>query len=283
MKNLRYNAMSYVRENGNAHHRLRLARILGLEEEYHAFIEELMSIQNGDGGWPWLLEEGNPSGVSDTAKVLELLPDVGVEPDSQPIRKAVSYLLDHQNNDGGWSESPELEGLIPAEWTWVSTVHSGYQTADALNALFEAGCSGDAVARAIDFLRATQNEEGGWYSNVRPRPDPATDIATTDHIVHAFLKNGEPRESSVIKRAEGMLLEKIEEMEAPVDIAAALSCLRELGYGPESEHVRRLVEYLMAAQRPDGGWNWFGDLPSNPSQTVDCLESLEGLVKIAGR
>jgi len=283
MKSLRYDAVSYVRENGNAYQKLRLSHILGLEEEYRALIEELMSMQNGDGGWPWLLEAGNPSGVSDTAKVLELLPGVGAEPSSRQIREAISYLLDHHNDDGGWSESPELEGLIPREWTWVSTVHSGYQTADALNALFEAGYSGDAVARAIDFLRATQNEDGGWYSKVRPRPDPVTDIATTDHIVHAFLKNGEPRESTVMQRAEGMLLEKIEEMEAPVDVATALSCLRELGYRPENEHVRRLVDYLMGAQGPDGGWNWFGDLPSNPSQTVDCLESLEGLVKIKRR
>jgi len=283
MKSLQYDAVSYVSESGNAYQKLKLAHILGLEEEYQTLMEELMSKQNGDGGWPWLLEAGDPSGVSDTAKVLELLPGVGVEPASQPIRKAISYLLDHQNDDGGWSESPELEGLIPGEWTWVSTVYSGYQTADALNALFEAGYSGDAVARAIDFLRATQNEEGGWYSNVRPRPNPVTDIATTDHIVHAFLNNSEPRESTVIKRAERMLLEKKEKLEAPVDVAAALSCLRELGYGPESEHVRRLVDYLIGAQRPDGGWNWFDDLPSNPSQTVDCLESLEGLVKIARR
>jgi squalene cyclase len=281
MKNLRYDAVSYVRENGNAYQRLKLAHILGLEEEYQTLIEELMSLQNGDGGWPWLLEAGNPSGVSDTAKVLELLPGVGVEPASQPIRKALSYLLDHQNDDGGWSESPELEGLIPREWTWVSTVYSGYQTADALNALFEVRYSGDATVKALDFLRATQNEEGGWYSSVRPRPNPVTDIATTDHIVHALLKNGEPRESAVIQSAEGMLLEKKEEMDAPVDIAAALSCLRELAYRPENEHVRRLVDYLIGTQRPDGGWNWFGDLPSNPSQTVDCLVSLEGLVKIA--
>jgi hypothetical protein len=29
--------------------------------------------------------------------------------------------------------------VIPPQWTWVSTEHSGYQTADVLNALHECG------------------------------------------------------------------------------------------------------------------------------------------------
>ena len=279
MKGLRYDAVSYVLENGNSFHKLKLAHILGWEEDYPPLVEELESLQNEDGGWPWLLDPGNPSGVSDTAKVLELLSSVGVE-SPETIEKAVSFLVSKQNDDGGWSESPDLEGVVPEEWTWVSTKHSGYQTADALNALHEAGYSGAEVERALDFLRASQNEDGGWPSHVGPESSARTDTATTDHIVIAFLSHGESRESQVIRRAEMMLIERRADLDSPIDATAALSVLSALGYPRENEHVSEFVGWLVEAQRPDGGWNWFGDLPSNPSQTVDSLEQLVKFVEI---
>jgi hypothetical protein len=280
MMKLRYDAASYVLEKGNAYHKLKLAHILGKEEDYPPLVDDLLSTQNEDGGWPWLQEAGNPSGVSDTAKVLELLAQVGVEPSSEPIRNGASYLLERQNEDGGWSESSDLAGIILREWTWVSTKHSGYQTADAVNALFEAGFSGEETGRAVEFLLAAQNEEGGWDSHVGPRPNPGSDVATTDHIITALLRHGESRDSAAIRGAEGMLREKLGEMDSPVNMAAALSCFTELGYPPGDRCVAELVDRLIEAQRPDGGWNWFGDLPSNPSQTVDCLEQLEKFVKL---
>jgi hypothetical protein len=54
------------------------------------------------------------------------------------------------------------------------------------------------------------------------------------------------------------------------------------GHPPDDEYVSELVDWLIEAQRLDGGWNWFGDLPSNPSQTVYCLEQLSIFVEIDG-
>ena len=274
MKKLRYDAVSYVIRNGNAIHKLKLACILSLNLDQRHLIDELKTSQNKDGGWPWQLEDGKPSGISQTAKVLELLPSVGVKSISKMIRGAVSFLLAHQHEDGGWSENPELEEIVPSGWDWVSTRHSGYQTADVVNALIEAGYRGGEVGRGIDFLRTTQNEEGGWPSHVGPSPYTGSDIASTDHVVFAFLRYGEPRESPVFQRTERMLLEKRSEIDSPVNLTSVLSTLLALGYSPENEYVSELVERLIEAQRPDGGWNWFGDLPSNPMQTVDCLEQL---------
>ncbi|UCH56704.1 MAG: terpene cyclase/mutase family protein [Candidatus Bathyarchaeota archaeon] len=278
MRKLLYDAISYVLEHGNAFNRLKLAHIMGKKRDYQPLVDNLLSMQNEDGGWPWQLEAGSPSGVSDTAKVLELLAEVGLERTSSPIRKAASYLLDLQNEDGGWSESRELEGMIPREWTWISTKHSGYQTADAVNALSQAGYKGDEVWRAIDFLKASQNEEGGWHSHIGSDPNQVTDVATTDHILRALLRNGEPRESQTIKRAEEMLMGKIGETDSPVNTASVLCALKLLGYTGEDERFSQMVGWLVDHQRPDGGWNWFGELPSNPSQTVDCLEQLADFV-----
>ncbi len=191
-------------------------------------------------------------------------------------KRAVAFLFQNQKEDGGWSENPELKETIPNKWSWVSTEHSGYQTADAINALSEAGYSRDPrVAKAVNFFLRTQNEEGGWPSYVSPDyPYEGSDIAAMDHIVTALLRFRELKNSPVLKRAVDALLKHREDWKEPVDGAAVLCVFLMLDYPLNHEYVRELVANLTASQRPDGGWNWFGDLPSNPAQTVDCLEPL---------
>jgi len=277
MKRLRYDAVSYVQKNGNAHHKLKMLLLLkGKAENRRKLIEELKSLQNTDGGWPWQLLKGNPSGVSQTARTLELLMKAGENKDSDAVKRAVSFLLERQKPDGGWSESPELKGIIPREWNWISTRYSGYQTADVINALVEAGYAKDArIAKAFGFLRSAQNEEGGWPSYVgSDYPYEGSDIATTDHIVAAFLKVGEPKDSPLVKNAVKVLVKHREGWKEPIDAATALCVFLILDYPLNHEYVKELASDLINTQRPDGGWNWFGDFPSNPSQTLDCIEQL---------
>jgi len=276
MKKLRYNAVFYILENGNAHHKLQMF-LLGLEsEDKQKLVRELKSMQNQNGGWPWQLLKDNPSGISQTARTLELLLRTGENKDSNTVKRAVSFLLQRQKPDGGWSENPELNGIIPKEWSWISTRHSGYQTADVINALAEAGYAKDTrIVKAIGFLRNAQNEEGGWPSYVGPDyPFEGSDIATTDHIVSAFLKLGEPKNSPLIENAVKALVKHRESWKEPIDAATALCVFLMLDYPTSHEYVEELVANLIRTQRPDGGWNYFGDLPSNPGQTLDCLEQL---------
>ena len=248
----------------------------GKKEDCQKLVVELKSMQNPDGGWPWQLEKGKPSSVSQTARTLELLLKVDEDRKSEGVRRAVHFLLQKQNPDGGWSENPELEGIIPKERKWMSTRYSGFQTADAILALAEAGYANDArVLKAVEFLRSAQNEEGGWPSYVGPEyPFKGSDIAATDHIVAAFLKIGEPRNSAVVNNAVKALLKHRSDWESPIDAATALNVFLMLEYPLEHEFVKELVNSLVETQKPDGGWNWFGDLPSNPAQTVDCIEQL---------
>jgi len=277
MKKLRYDAVSYIQKNGNAHHKLQLSILFGNKvEEQRKLVKELKSFQNPDGGWPWSLKKGNASGISQTARTLQLFWKVGENKDSETTIRALSFLLGKQNPDGGWSENPELEGTIPKESKWMSTKYSGFQTADVVNTLIEAGYSGDErVKKAIDFLRRAQNEEGGWPSYVGPDyPYEGSDVAVTDHIVLAFLKFGEPRNSPIIKNAVKALVKHWDNWNEPIDAATALCVFLTLDYPINHEYVEELVTNLIRTQKPDGGWNYFGDLPSNLGQTLDCLEQL---------
>jgi hypothetical protein len=274
---LRYDAVSYVLKNGNPFHKLKLLVTLNLKpEKRRRLIEELKSLQNPDGGWPWQLKRGMPSGISQTARILELLLKTGESRNSDMTKHAVAFLFQKQNPDGGWSENPELKEIIPKDWDWISTERSGYQTADVASALIEAGYLDDPrVVKAVRFLYQTQNEEGGWPSFVGPDyPYEGSDIAAMDHIVGALLRFGEPKNSPVFKRAVKALLKHREDWKEPVDGAAVLGVFLMLDYPLSHEYVKELAASLIESQRPDGGWNWFGDLPSNPAQTVDCVEQL---------
>jgi hypothetical protein len=274
---LKHDAVSYVLENGNPSHKLKLLLLLDIHPEKRLrLVRELKSLQNPDGGWPWQLQKDNPSGISQTARTLELLLRVGENKDSNIIKHAVAFLFQMQREDGGWSENPELKEIIPKNWNWISTKHSGYQTADVINALIEAGYSEDArVAKAIDFLCQAQNEEGGWPSYVGPDyPYEGSDIAAMDHVISALLRFGEPKNSLLLKKAVKVLLKHRGDWKEPVDGAAVLCVFLMLDYPLDHEYVRELVANLIESQRPDGGWNWFGDLPSDPAQTVECIEQL---------
>ena len=206
---------------------------------------------------------------------LELLLKAGENEDSNTAKCSVAFLFQMQKEDGGWSENPELREIIPQKGSWISTQHSGYQTADAVNALIEEGYSNDArVAKAVNFFYRAQNE-GGWPSYVSPdHQHESSDIAAMDHVVSALLSFGEPKDSVVLRRAVDALLMQRENWKEPVDGTAVLCVFLMLDYPLNHEYVRELVANLIESQRPDRGWNWFDDLPSNPAQTVDSIEQL---------
>ncbi|OHD69840.1 MAG: hypothetical protein A2W19_09365 [Spirochaetes bacterium RBG_16_49_21] len=86
--------------------------------------------------------------------------DAGVSPDSPEIRKAGEFLIEHQNEDGGWGESY----LSCTERRWV--YHSSSQvvnTSWALMTLVRAGMGKSAAAEAAaGFILRRQMENGDW-------------------------------------------------------------------------------------------------------------------------
>ena len=69
--------------------------------------------------------------------------------DYQLVDRAAQWLIDSQNDDGGW-------GIKKGE---ISNVSS---TAMAMIALAECGRGNDSLARGAAWLMATQNQDGGW-------------------------------------------------------------------------------------------------------------------------
>ncbi len=122
-------------------------------------LEYLQREQEADGG-SWFGRWGC-NYIYGTGAVLPALRAVGVETGHPLIRRAVEWLISHQNQDGGWGETPgsyrgdpELRGQGPS---------TASQTAWALLALLAAGeVENRALERGIAYLISTQRESGSW-------------------------------------------------------------------------------------------------------------------------
>jgi squalene-hopene/tetraprenyl-beta-curcumene cyclase len=95
-----------------------------------------------------------------TWQVLRGLRCIGEDMDAPYLRRAVGWLLDHQNADGGWGESIASYDDSSQKGIGVSTAS---QTAWALMGLLAGGDSdAQAVRRGVRYLLERQDADGTW-------------------------------------------------------------------------------------------------------------------------
>ncbi len=144
-----------------------------------------------------------------TAHALEMLAALG-RADSEQARAGLSWLLGQQEDDGSWF----------GRWG----INHVYGTGAALPALAAMGVGPEEspVRRAVAWLHAHQNEDGGWGEDPRSYDDPA------------WIGRGDSTASQT---------------------AWALLALHAAGERLErSEAMERGVAWLLSTQRPDGTW-----------------------------
>ncbi|WP_066061921.1 squalene--hopene cyclase [Neobacillus soli] len=129
----------------------------------------LMSMQNDDGGWAAFeknvnskllqflpIEKGefflaDPSCADLTGRTLEFFGNyTNLSRDHSAIKKAVNWLLKHQEKDGSWYGR---WGICYLYGTWA-----------AIPGLLAVGVpsSHPSIQKAVNWLRAIQNKDGGW-------------------------------------------------------------------------------------------------------------------------
>jgi len=97
-----------------------------------------------------------------TWSVLTGLHRIGENMNRPYVRRAVAWLKDHQNPDGGWGET--CDGYHKCSYSACSSTPS--QTAWALLALMAAGeTESSEVSRGIRFLLDRQKQDGSWEEN----------------------------------------------------------------------------------------------------------------------
>lgn len=112
--------------------------------------------QEADGSW---FGRWGTNYIYGTWSVLSALETVSEVPDFIHIDKAVAWLKQRQQADGGWGENND--SYIAADRGAQSS--TAFQTAWALLALMAAGeADGKELNAGIDFLRREQREDGLW-------------------------------------------------------------------------------------------------------------------------
>jgi squalene-hopene/tetraprenyl-beta-curcumene cyclase len=117
----------------------------------------------------WLIAQQEPGGswfgrwgvnhLYGTGAVVPALVAAGIAPSESCVRRAVGWLCEHQNDDGGWGE--DTRSYDDPEWVGRGA-STASQTAWALLALHAAGERSPALARGVAWLVATQRADGGW-------------------------------------------------------------------------------------------------------------------------
>jgi squalene-hopene/tetraprenyl-beta-curcumene cyclase len=119
-------------------------------------LEWLVAAQEQDGSW---FGRWGVNHVYGTGAAVPALIAAGIPVGDARIRRAVRWLEDHQNADGGWGEDCRSYD-DPA---WVGRGEStASQTAWALLALDAAGERGSVVGRGVRWLVDAQRPDGVW-------------------------------------------------------------------------------------------------------------------------
>ncbi|MCE5242201.1 MAG: squalene--hopene cyclase [Syntrophobacteraceae bacterium] len=205
-----------------------LFRAGALEREEHRekiarAVRWVIGMQNSDGGWGAFDLDNNylylndipfadhgalldPSTSDLTGRCIEMLGMLGHGPDFPPIARGIAFLRREQEEFGGWF----------GRWG----VNYIYGTWSVLSGLRQAGEDMGApyVGKAVEWLEANQNADGGWGETCASYDDPSLagkGYSTASQTAWALL---------ALMAADGV----------------------------ESEAVRRGVRYLAGRHRPDG-------------------------------
>ncbi len=138
----------------------------------------IISMQSRNGGWAAFDKDNDkqilakipyadfmtpldPTSVDVTAHIVELLAKLGYERSHKPFQDALHYLKEEQEVDGSWY----------GRWG----VNYVYGTGAVLPALREAGenMREGYIQRALRWLKAHQNEDGGWGESCQSYDDPS--------------------------------------------------------------------------------------------------------------
>jgi squalene-hopene/tetraprenyl-beta-curcumene cyclase len=120
-------------------------------------------------GRSWLVEQQEPDGswfgrwganhVYGTCAALTALRAAGGHCYDRPVRRAVQWLQDHRNEDGGWGE--DLRSYTDDRWRGRGE-STPSQTAWAVIGLLASGINGDVVERGVRWLVENQRADGTW-------------------------------------------------------------------------------------------------------------------------
>lgn len=287
MKNkpdLLYDAKSFILENGDIADRIQLmaAGFDFDESEIKNAITELETYVNSDGGFPFDLEQGNPSSVKTTSEILRFIMEIDSDREVDLTQGMVNFLVSRQKKDGGFAETLNLDMPIEDKYgvgggrEWYPVAKSiTWLTGKALEALCKAGFEGtERLRRARDFLVYSQHEDGHWPDF---KGQETSDPLGTGNTLTALREVGVSEESDVYQDGRAALMHHL--MTA-IEQGNAFDMVDLIAIGtPKEKKEEKLMEngleLIKESQNPDGGWSLPGFKKSDPELTASLAYVFE--------
>jgi len=257
-------AIAYVQAQGDAVERARLAAILWDESPPEAALQQLAALQKPDGGFSYWLP--GVSNVCDTAFTLQWFDDLKVYR-GPIVDPACRFLLDRQQEDGGWDEVEAIEALNPPEWMTPGRIATRvWLTAYCAHVLIRFSyAEAEGTRCPTDFLLAHRDESGRLEGYLR-----ATWIALP---MLAFYPG---RDSEPFRQALSVVEANYSPDWKGSYLAWLLRCLQDAGLPAEHPLVARCLADLRRKQQPDGNWESENGEAFAVSATVEALRVLKG-------
>ena len=238
----------------------------------------LSATQNPDGG----CREALNLNVWDTALSIIALTEIDAKwtDNSEVVNRAAQWLVEHQNDNGGWAFSGMRDSSLPSD-----ADDTALGTLAIIRAKLTSTDANRAIQRGIEWLKQNQGTDGSW-STYQPGQGDVGCVSITAHAIEALLAYGDNEIS--VHRGIRWLRANIHRdgfwddlwlAKRTYGTACAIAALVKAGFGEGSE-IARGIRWLEQTQNTDGGWgeDMFGNpTDSTVEQTAWCTYAL-GLI-----
>ena len=166
-------------------------------------------------------------------------------PEGPPLFKTIegakTYIVQHQNRDGGWP-------LVPGEDSNVEN------TAFSIWALIDTGwgTGSEVIRTGVQYLRNTQSDNGSWNNNTAHTTFALIALAAAETDPEIRFKG--LRWLKKAQNASGGWGKKERSPDNILYTAAVLAGFRRLGFKQNFEPISKGAEWLAEGINFDGGW-----------------------------
>jgi squalene cyclase len=237
-------SVEYIEVHGTILEKARIRYILYNQKPDDKIIQNLVRLQNTDGGFPFNLIEGRLSTINKSSVGLLWLEELGYL-DSVYADRVADYLLLMQCDDGGWDEDPAILQYDLPPWITPGDLKTrAYLSSISVYWLLIKGFRGlPPVVKALAYLRDLQDDTGRFFGYLHTNW-----IATS-----VFFLAGPNYLVTAEKGLDSLKDSPLPDWEAS-QIAWALECLGKAGLKAHHPLIDQLVAELIKRRRPDGTW-----------------------------
>ena len=209
------------------------------------------------GAWAWTPLSGGVPDADDTPGALLALRNLGIFDDrtKQAAACGVKWLLDLQNRDGGIPTFCKGWGNLPFDRSSADlTAHTLRAIAAWVDDLPAdlAERARAAAARGVEFLIQAQHADGSWTPLWFGNQHAPDDVNPTYGTARVLLAAGAGAQGGILTGALGSAW---------------------------AQKLSRAVDWLLAAQRPGGGWGAGHETPPSIEETALAVEALADIVR----